>query len=137
MVLTGRVSVHVNGTLVARGKNTVVSVGLNWVAARLAASPPAVMSHMAFGPSGVAIALSQTALQGAEVFARKAVTPTVLGAAITYAVSFTHAGSSVTVREVGIFNAATAGTMLTRFLPQEFTIFDTDAVEVSWTLEAS
>lgn len=121
----------------AQGKNTVVTSGLNWVAARLAAAPPAVMSHMAFGPSGVAVALSQVALQGTELFARKAVTTAVVGAAITYSVSFTYSGSSVTVLELGIFNALTIGTMLARFLPQAFTIFDTDLVEVSWTLEAS
>ena len=137
MRFTGAVELRVNGAVRARGRNTVVTVGLEWVILRLATAPPAVISHMAFGDSGAAVLMTQTALQGTEPFARKAVTTAIAGAAITYSVSFTHAGATATIREVGLFNALTLGTMLARFLPQEFTIFAGDLVEVAWTLEAA
>ena len=46
-------------------------------------------------------------------------------------------GSSYTIKEMGIFNAVTVGTMFSRFLTQELTVVSGVVMEITWTLTIS
>ena len=117
--------------------NLVVNTGLGLILSRLVDDADNAPSHMAMGDSGVASAAGMTALQGVE-HQRVAFDSSVDSAenkTVVYSATFgAGLGSSKTVKEFGILNAAAVGTMLCRFLPSEFTIFPGDTVEVIWTL---
>ena len=130
----GQVEIKKNGELIYSGSNVVVTVGYQLVATLVGATGTKP-SHMAFGDSQVPTTVGMTALQGTE-FERVGFDSTVVtGANITYTATFgTGLVSAAICNEVGLFNAATAGTMLARFLTTTFTINPSDTVVVTWTV---
>lgn len=141
--LSGLVVVDVNGRRVAEGRNLVTTVGKELAAAILAASGTRP-SHFGFGTGGsptVPPAESQTAL-AAEFsggwYGRHAFTTTRTTNVITYVTQGSHfvngSGGSLSLGEIGIFNASTSGTMFARFLTSPYTLAVSDAVRVSWAL---
>lgn len=130
----GRVCIRKDGKVVAEGDNLVVHSGLELVA-ELIGGVGTPASHMAIGNSGSASLSTMTALQGTEHERVALSSTTVQGSSITYSATF-GAGISVTVtvREVGIFNASLSGDMLCRFICSGFDLSAGEQAQVDWTL---
>jgi len=116
--------------------NLVVTTGRNFIVDRMLGTSDDVMSHMAIGTDGTAAALGDTAL-GAESH-RNALDSAVDGTnVITYEATFDPGEGTAALEEAGIFNAASAGTMLCR------TTFDVvnkaagDTMIITWTVTIS
>jgi hypothetical protein len=92
--------------------NLVVTTGLTFTAARLVGTPNA-MSHMAVGSNSTAPVAANTAL-GTELGRVALASAASSGATATYSASFPAGTGTGAIVEAGIFNAATAGTMLNR-----------------------
>lgn len=142
--LTGRYEIRKNGELVETGENLVVDTGLYHVADQLADQGEAAMGYMAWGTDDTAPAAGDTAL-GNEV-ARKALDSKTQGSGgdaneVVYVGTVTGAdvGSlPVTLREVGIFNAASGGVMLDRLVHGDQTLDSADdSLQVTVTLTVS
>jgi hypothetical protein len=74
-------------------------------------------AKLGVGDSATAFAIAQTDLQAASNKIRKAMDatfPTTVGAVITLQSTYTSAEANYAWNEWGVFNAASAGTMLTR-----------------------
>lgn len=120
------------------GKNLVVAAGESLLAQILETNNGSVSmaSHVGVGTSGTAVDPSQTDLQApSAVVARAALVESRLGNVLSYAGTIVAGASDEVVRELGIFNAAVAGTMLARFLPTVFTLEIGGTLDVVWALE--
>lgn len=117
------------------GSNLVVDAGKSLVAEILEnnSGTPASPSHIALGSSGVAVDAAQTALQGTEHH-RDSATLSRTDNVLSLDATISHSASDVTVEEAGIFNDASAGTMLARWLVQSFTFSNGDSVDITWAL---
>jgi hypothetical protein len=129
--------------------NLVVTTGKNFIASRMVGTTPAVMSHMGIGTDASAEVVANTTL-GTELsvaggftgYSRAAVTGTASGNVVTYTANFpannpsAPAGGAV-LREAGIFNASTAGTMLCRTTYPIVTKLPADALSITWTITIS
>jgi hypothetical protein len=143
MKLTGRVTLMQvrNGRIVhiQQGENLVVNAGRVLIRNVVKTAAPATKpTHIGAGTSGTAVAAGDTALGTESGITREALTEDTTG---TYSIAYSTAagidnnsGGDVVTREFGLFNAVAAGTMLARFLCQEFTWEDTDTVHVTWEL---
>ena len=138
MKATGRLSIVVkdkNGAVkeTREVENLVVTSGLQYIASRMANTDSGVMSHMALGSGTTAAAAGDTAL-GSELGRVAFTSDTVTGAQIVYVAAFDPGTATGAVTEAGIFNAASAGTMLCR------TVFDVvnkaadDSLTITWTV---
>lgn len=114
--------------------NLVVTAGLTFIASRMAGTASAVMSHMAVGSGSTAAAAGQTDLV-TLIGSRVALTSTTPGASnIVYVASFGAGVSTGAIQEAGIFNAATAGTMLCRTTFAVINKGANDTMTVTWTV---
>lgn len=114
--------------------NLVVTDGKTLCTQLIADEAVTAPSHIAMGSDGQAVLEGMTDLQGIE-HERQAVVTTRIGNQLKYATTLgTTIGADVVVNEFGIFNAASAGTMLARFLSQQFTMGVGDLLDVNWTL---
>lgn len=115
--------------------NLVVAVGKNFIASRIAGTASAVMSHMAIGSDSTAAASGNTTL-GTEL--GRVALGTAGGAASANAVTFTATFPAGTgtgdVKEAGIFNASTAGTMLCRTTFPIVTKQAGDSIAITWVV---
>lgn len=120
-------------------KNLVVTTGLEFIAARMADSgAPDQMSHMAVGSSATAPALAQTTLgveTGRELLTTAGGIPD--GTEVTYTCTFPAGEATGAIREAGIFNAGTGGTMLCRTTFLEINKDINDTLAVSWVITIS
>ncbi len=117
-------------------KNLVVTVGKNFVASRMVGASANVMSHMAIGESSTAAAITDTAL-GTEVGRVALSSATATGAVATYTALFPAGTGTGAIVEAGIFNAASAGTMLCRTVFAVVNKGAGDAMSVTWTVTIS
>jgi len=118
------------------GHNLVTLVGKTLVAEIIEDStPPAVPSHIAIGSDATVAAEAHVALQGTE-HQRQVATVSRVDNEVTYTAIFTAGpAETLAVGEIGIFNAAAAGVMLARFVPNPFTMDPNDVVTVDWGLQ--
>jgi hypothetical protein len=116
-------------------KNMVVDSGLAWIAARMSGSPDP-MSYMAMGGYTGAPALTDINLfsETARVALTSAVT---VGKTTTYTATFAAGTGSGSFAELGIFNAAVGGTMLSRVAFAVQTKEATTSVKVVWSITQS
>lgn len=127
--------------------NLVVTTGKGFIASRMVGTTQAIMSHMAIGTSSTGELAGDTAL-GAELTAGGGYTgysraslsvATASNNVVTYSANFpannpsAPAGGAV-LREAGIFNASTAGTMLCRTTFPIVTKLPADALTITWTI---
>lgn len=121
-------------------KNLVVTAGLQHIAARMSnTATPAQMSHMALGSSSTTPALGDTAL-GTQLGSRQTLTTaggTPSNNTITYATTFGPGVATGAVVEAGVFNAATAGTMLCRTTFPVINKGASDSLAVTWVVTIS
>lgn len=131
VLVNGEVWVYKNGVLIRHGKNLIVNAGYALICA-LTGSSGTKPGWMSIGTSGTIQTVTQIALIGSEQ-ERVAASVVVSGRSLTISATF-GAGVSGTqlIKELGIFNAASNGTMLSRFTCQAFTITSSDSVAVSW-----
>jgi hypothetical protein len=131
--LEGRVKVWRNGQLLHSGRNLIVTDGLELLA-QLIGSSATKPSHMAMGGDSAQPTDSQSDLQGSE-FERVTISTSVSGREVSYSASFGSGLSSTqTIREFGIFNDASAGTMLARFVTPRIKLQPGESLDVDWTL---
>ena len=137
--LTGALQISLNNEIVHQCDNLVVTAGKNWVAGRFKdGSIPDEMSHMAIGSADSAAAAGNTAL--ATELNRIALTTdggTVSTNTVQYDASWTSAAAAYAIKEAGIFNAATGGTMLARTTFAVINKGTDDTVSISWTITVS
>jgi hypothetical protein len=116
-------------------KNLVVTAGKEFIAARMVGTP-AVMSHMALGSTNTAAAAGNTAL-GAELGRVALTSSAAAGAVVTYTTTFPAGTGTGAVVEAGVFNAASAGTMLCRTVFAVVNKGADDAMSVTWSITVS
>ncbi len=122
--------------------NLVVNTGLAFIASRMKDTTDAVMSHMAVGEGTTAAAAANATLE--SEIARVALTSTtivttnVTNDAIQYVATFLPGTGTGAVTEAGIFNDATAGTMLCRTVFPVINKGAADTLTITWkvTIEA-
>lgn len=114
-------------------KNLVVSTGLNYLVSRAKDATATAMSHMALGSGTTAAAAGQTTLV-TELGRVSLTSTTVSSNTITYAATFNPGTATGAVTEAGIFNAASAGTMLARVVFAVVNKAAGDTLTVSWTV---
>jgi hypothetical protein len=117
-------------------KNLVVTVGKNFVASRIVGVAQNVMSHMALGTSSTAAAAGDTAL-GTELARNALASSTAAAAIVTYTATFAAGTATGAIVEAGIFNAASAGTLLCRTVFSVVNKSANDAMSVTWTVTIS
>ena len=117
--------------------NLVVNTGLAYIASRMRDTTAAVMTHMAIGSGTVAAAAADTAL-GSQLSTRVTldsttiVTTTATNDSVQYVATFAAGQSTGAVTEAGIFNAATAGTMLCRTVFPVINKGALDTLVITW-----
>jgi len=121
-------------------ENLVVNSGIAFIAQRLISTPTA-MSHMAIGTGTTAASAAQTALV-AEVgrvalTSSTNITTTVTNDTVQYVASFPAATGTGAITEAGIFNAASAGTMLNRTVFSVVNKGAGDAMSITWNVKAA
>lgn len=119
-------------------KNLVVNTGLNYIVSRMKDATATAMSHMELGTGTVAAAAADTALGAAIAASRTALTSTTVSSnTVTYVASFAAGTGTGAVTEAGIFNAASAGTMLCRTVFPVVNKQAGDSMTVTWTVTVS
>lgn len=127
--------------------NLVVSTGKTFIASRMVGTSAAIMSHMGIGTNSTTELATDTAL-GAELtvaggftgYSRAALSiATSASNVVTYSANFAANNPSApsggaVLREAGIFNASTAGTMLCRTTFPTVTKLPADALTITWTI---
>ena len=142
LVLTGRVHMVLTDSMgnikVDReSDNLIVTVGKAFVASALITIPSISFLYMAVGTSTTATAIGQIALIGTEL-ARVATTNTNPTSVTTqFVASFGSGVGTGTIEEAGLFSAASAGSMFSRYLTGTFAKGATDTLAVTWTITVS
>jgi len=118
-------------------KNLVVSAGLNFICDRMEGTSEAVMSHMAVGSGSTAAAAGDTDLESILGSREALDSRTVSTNTITYVSSFEAGDGTGAITEAGIFNAASAGTMLCRTVFSVINKAADDTLQITWTITLS
>lgn len=143
-------AINANGTLVIElrdengnvkdqfEKNLVVNTGLAYIASRMKDATATAMSHMAVGSGTVAAAAADTAL-GTELgrvalTSTTIVTTTATDDSIQYVATFDAGTGTGAVTEAGLFNAASAGTMLSRTVFPVINKGALDTLTITWKI---
>ena len=116
-------------------KNLVVNTGKNFIAQRMVGTGTNIMSHMAVGGTNASQTVLDTAL-GSELARVALTTSAVSENTITYVATFPAGTPSLTsnLYEAGIFNAASAGTMLCRTTFGLVTKNPSDIITITWQI---
>lgn len=114
--------------------NLVVTAGKNHIASRLVTSGlPVAMSHMAIGDSGQAAVLGDTTLVS-ELGRVSLGTITDSDNTVTFSATFNPGVGTGAVKEAGVFNNSTAGTLLCRTVFGEVNKLVGDTLSIDWTI---
>jgi len=114
-------------------KNLIVDAGKELVANRLKADTEAAIGWVAVGIDGTSAAANQTALV-AEVARAAVASATVTANSVAYSVTFGAGIGTGTLLEAGLFNDASAGTMLSRTASINVVKGATDTLTIVWTV---
>jgi hypothetical protein len=119
--------------------NLVVTTGLAHIASRMAGTAQGVMSHMEVGTGSTAAAVGQTTLvTGGLTGGRQALASyTAAGASVTSSATFSAGQGTGALREAGLFNASSAGTMLCRTVFAVVNKGASDTMSITWTITLS
>jgi len=118
-----------------RVHNLVVDAGENHIADQLSSSPgQSAMSHMAIGTGSTAAAFGDTAL-GTEVDRNALTSRTDSVNVVTYVGTWSAGdGTNSALREAGIFNNSSGGTMLARAVYSNIDKQAGDTLTITWTV---
>ena len=114
-------------------KNLVVEVGRALIAARLLSNTPVPPSHMAIGSGTVAPIPGNTSL-GTQLARVTLDSSSNSGITNTYEALFGPGIGTGAITEAGIFNAATAGTMLCRTVFPVVNKAAADSLTIIWNV---
>ena len=117
-------------------ENLIVDTGLDYIASRMNGTSESVMSHMAVGTGSTAAAASDTTL-GTELDRNALTSTTVTDNAIAYVATYAAGDATGSLTEAGLFNAASAGTMLCRTVFGTVTKAADDSMTITWTITVS
>ena len=127
-----------NGNLKEAKKvpNLVVTVGKNYIASRMVGTASTVMSHMAIGTGTTTPAVGDTALATqAGIVAVSAFTASTN--TVTATATFAAGTGTGAITEAGIFNAASAGTLLCRTTFPVVNKAAGDSIAITWVITVS
>ena len=113
--------------------NLVVTTGCELIASRLSVQDILPPSHMAIGSGTVAPTKADKTL-GSELHRNSLISTSRNGAQVTYKALFGAGEGTGAVTEVGIFNDASAGTMLNRATFAVVNKAPTDSLEITWVV---
>lgn len=119
--------------------NLVVTTGKTFIAASMlktTTNSPLAMTHMAVGTNSTAPAAGDTAL-GAEAGRVALGSATSSSNVVTYTATFPAGTGTGALVEAGIFNAASAGTLLCRTTFSVVNKGAADAMSITWTITVS
>jgi hypothetical protein len=115
--------------------NLVVTVGKTFIASRMVGASATVMGYMEVGTSTTAASASDTALGAAIAGSRTALTSgTSASNVATYVTTFAAGVGTGAITEAGIFNAASAGTMLCRTVFSVVNKGANDTMTITWAV---
>jgi hypothetical protein len=117
--------------------NIVTTAGKTFIASRITGVASAVMTHIEVGTDTTAAAVGQTALIAAVASSRTATTVsggTASTNTVVYASTFAAGTGTGALTEAGIFNAASAGTMLCRTVFSVINKGAADTMTITWTV---
>ena len=121
--------------------NLVVNTGLAYIISRMKDATAAAASHMAAGTSTTAAAAAQTALVAeigrVALGSTTIVTTTVSNDSIQYVATFGPGVATGALTEAGLFNAASAGTMLARTVFPVINKGALDSLVVTWKINVA
>lgn len=116
-------------------KNLVVTVGKNYIASRMKDATATAMTHMEVGTGTTAAAVGDTTLQTAVASSRVTLTSTTVTTnSVAYVATFPAGTGTGALTEAGIFNAASAGTMLCRTVFSVINKGAADTLGITWTV---
>lgn len=119
-------------------KNLVVTTGKTFIASRIVDVASTVMGWMELGTGTTAAAVGDTTLQTVISGSRVTLTSgTAATNVVTYVASFPAGTGTGAVTEAGVFNAASAGTMLCRTVFAVVNKGAADAMSITWTITVS
>jgi len=136
--VTGNLEISLNGKVVRKIKNLVVTAGKEWIASRMQGVADSVMTHMAIGTGSTAAVIGDTTLE--TELARGALTVSggsVAGAVITFATTYAAGTGTGAITEAGIFNDATVGDMLARTVFSVVNKGAADSMTLNWSVTIS
>ena len=113
--------------------NLVVTVGKNFIASRMKDATATAMSHMAIGTGTVAAAAGDTTL-GAEAGRVALTSTTVTTNNVAYVATFPAGTGTGAITEAGLFNEASAGTLLCRTVFSVINKAAADSLGITWTV---
>ena len=113
--------------------NLVVTTGKTFIASRIVGTASAVMSHMALGTGAVAPVVGDTTL-GSEIGRVALASGTAAAAVATFTANFPAGTATGALTEAGIFNAASAGTMMCRTTFPVVNKAALDSISISWAV---
>lgn len=124
-----------NGTTVFEQDNVVTNNGVARIAAVWAADSSTTPTHIGIGTDDTAAATTDTAL-GAEVDRNAILTDFASGAVATFKAFFSKSeANGNTIAEVGMFDAASGGTMFCRSVLASSIVKDaTKSINITWTI---
>ena len=133
--LTGALTISLNGVVVQKTNNLVVTAGKNWVADRMN-DANTVMTHMELGTGTNAAAAGDTTLQTA--LDRNALTSTTVSTnTVAYAATWAAGDGTGAITEAGLFDAASSGDMLARTVFSVVNKGASDSITITWTITIS
>jgi hypothetical protein len=113
--------------------NLVVAIGKTFIASRMVGTASTVMSHMAIGSDQTAAAVGNTAL-GTELGRVTLTSSTASSNSVTYVATFPAGTGTGDVKEAGILNAGTGGSMLCRTTFPIVTKQSGDSIAITWVV---
>lgn len=119
--------------------NVVTTLGKGYIASRMKDATATAMSHMEVGISSASPTdVAQTTLISAVSASRTTLTSTTVSTnTVTYACTFGAGVGTGALVEAGIFNAASAGTMLCRTVYSVINKGASDTLTISWVITVS
>ena len=138
---TGRLSIEVfssSGLLKEKINvpNLVVTTGRNYIASRMTATSATAMSHMAVGTGTTGAVIGNTTLE-TELTRRALDSQSTVDNVSTYITTYPAGIATGAITEAGIFNAASAGTMLCRTVFGVVTKAVDDIMIITWNITVS
>lgn len=113
--------------------NLVVSVGNDFIASRMKDASATVMGYMAVGTNGTSASSGDTTL-GTESARVSLTSTTVTNNDVVYVATFPAGTGTAALVEAGLFNAASAGTMLARTTYAVINKGAADTLQITWTI---
>ena len=113
--------------------NLVVTAGKVYIASRMAGTASTVMSHMAIGTASTTAVVGDTTL-GVEAGRVTLTTFNASSNTVTATATFPAGTGTGGIQEAGIFNAASAGTMLCRTVFPIVNKQAGDSIAITWVI---